>query len=164
MHDVMSQTQDIQDEIQELLTCETLLSDLDLESISVTKTPSFVDYTVCYNINFKTMVLTSPKKTTTSTLSNEAAQLLSQIKDELNFESKYFDQTSPPKPLNLSDFQDNDPTIGWCCKYYLLKLGICDQDALVFCPGCDNDRYCSDCFRKGHREGEYAKHLAKKLK
>lgn len=45
---IMNITQDIQDEIQELLISETLLSDLDLDSIAVTKSPSFVDYTVFF--------------------------------------------------------------------------------------------------------------------
>ena len=45
-----------------------------------------------------------------------------------------------------------------------LKLGICNEDAQVYCPGCDDDKYCSDCFRKGHVEGEYSKHIAKKLR
>lgn len=42
----MNTPQDIQDEIQELLSSPTLLNDIDLESITVTKSPSFVDYTV----------------------------------------------------------------------------------------------------------------------
>jgi hypothetical protein len=39
---------DIHDEIQQLLSCPTLLSDIDLGSI--TKSPSFVDYTVTLHI------------------------------------------------------------------------------------------------------------------
>lgn len=112
------------------------------------------------------MVLTSPKKTniSDSPQSAEAAQLLAQVQDELNFENKYFENLGPPpKPLDLSDFQENDPIDGWCCNLYFIKLGICNQDAIVFCPGCDDDRYCSECFRKGHVDGEYSKHVAKKL-
>lgn len=115
------------------------------------------------------MVLTSPKKIATeSPISPEAAQLLQQVQDELDFESKYseiIDQTlgPPPKALDISDFQENDPTDGWCCKLHCIKIGICNQDAQVYCPGCDNDKYCSECFRKGHLEGEYTRHIAKKI-
>lgn len=114
------------------------------------------------------MVLTSPKKThpSDSPLSNEAAQLLQQVQDELDFERKYKDELNlgpPPKPLDLSDFQENDPIDEFCCKIYHVNIGICSEDAQVFCPGCDDDPYCSECFRKGHNEGEYAKHVAKKM-
>jgi hypothetical protein len=67
------------------------------------------------------MVLTSPKKSLESPISTEAAQLLEQVQDEINFESKYgeiIDQKlgPPPKALDISDFQENDPTEGWCCN------------------------------------------------
>ena len=66
------------------------------------------------------MVLTSPKiDSLESPISQEAAQLLAQVQDELNFESKYSNTTHlgpPPKPLNISDFQEIDPTDGWCCN------------------------------------------------
>jgi len=48
----MTTPKDIQDEIQELLSSPTLLSDIDLESITVAKSPSFVDYTVILDLIF----------------------------------------------------------------------------------------------------------------
>jgi hypothetical protein len=49
----MTAAKDIQDEIQELLSCPTLLSDIDLEAITVSKSPSFVDYTVTLDLIFR---------------------------------------------------------------------------------------------------------------
>ena len=50
---LMTAAKDIQDEIQELLSCPTLLSDIDLEAITVSKSPSFVDYTVTLDLIFR---------------------------------------------------------------------------------------------------------------
>jgi hypothetical protein len=66
------------------------------------------------------MVLTSPKKPKLeSPISTEAAELLEQVQDELNFESKYGiigqELGPPPKAIDISDFK-HDPTEGWCCN------------------------------------------------
>ena len=61
------------------------------------------------------MVLTLPRDHN-STLSNEAAQLLAQVQDELNFENKFKDIDHvlgpPPKALDLSDFDTSHE----CCN------------------------------------------------
>ncbi|KAK9721278.1 hypothetical protein K7432_003542 [Basidiobolus ranarum] len=56
--------------------------------------------------------------------------------------SKDFNQSTlgpPPKPLSISDFNEED---NWCC--------ICNEDASVECRDCDNDKYCQKCFKEGH--------------
>ncbi|KAF0467587.1 zinc finger, fyve domain containing protein [Gigaspora margarita] len=46
----------------------------------------------------------------------------------------------PPKPLELSEFDDDDPDT-WCC--------ICNEDAIVRCRDCE-DLYCQECFQNAH--------------
>ncbi|CAG8547917.1 6600_t:CDS:2, partial [Racocetra persica] len=45
----------------------------------------------------------------------------------------------PPKPLELSEFDSDDPDT-WCC--------ICNEDAVIRCRDCD-DLYCQECFQNG---------------
>ena len=52
-------------------------------------------------------------------------------------------QKPTPNPKNAP----KDPTATWCT--------ICLADATVRCPGCDNERFCTRCWREGH-EGEGA--------
>ncbi|KAG0264652.1 hypothetical protein DFQ27_001104 [Actinomortierella ambigua] len=51
----------------------------------------------------------------------------------------------PPKPIDLQELTgglDDENPDDWCC--------ICNEDAAWKCPGCDNDLYCSECFRESH--------------
>ncbi|KAF9977417.1 hypothetical protein BGZ73_006044 [Actinomortierella ambigua] len=52
----------------------------------------------------------------------------------------------PPKPIDLQELtgglDDDENPDDWCC--------ICNEDAAWKCPGCDNDLYCSECFRESH--------------
>ncbi|ORX91170.1 hypothetical protein K493DRAFT_317463 [Basidiobolus meristosporus CBS 931.73] len=63
----------------------------------------------------------------------------------------------PPKALSISDLKEEE---NWCC--------ICNEDATVECPECDNDKYCENCFREGHYvdpiDWEYKKHKCVALK
>ena len=38
--------------------------------------------------------------------------------------------------------------------------GICNKDAELVCAGCDDDLYCTECWREGH---EFEKHRVKKF-
>ena len=42
----------------------------------------------------------------------------------------------------------------------LLTIGICNKDAELVCAGCDDDLYCTECWREGH---EFEKHRVKKF-
>ncbi|KAI8826214.1 uncharacterized protein EV422DRAFT_515795 [Fimicolochytrium jonesii] len=69
----------------------------------------------------------------------------------------------PPRPPSLKDFDYG--TVGheegddWCC--------ICNDDAIVLCPQCDDDPYCLRCFREGHLQDtsdpELRRHQAVKI-
>ncbi|KAG0234266.1 hypothetical protein BGW42_006771 [Actinomortierella wolfii] len=52
----------------------------------------------------------------------------------------------PPKPIDLEELtaalNEGENPDDWCC--------ICNEDAAWKCPGCDNDLYCSECFREIH--------------
>ncbi|KAK1926592.1 hypothetical protein DB88DRAFT_482389 [Papiliotrema laurentii] len=50
-----------------------------------------------------------------------------------------------------NDSRDNDLD-SWCC--------ICNKDAELVCAGCDDDLYCTECWREGH---EFEKHRVKKF-
>ncbi|KAI4223301.1 MAG: hypothetical protein L6R36_005537 [Xanthoria steineri] len=54
---------------------------------------------------------------------------------------------SSHKPAPKSTPTNKDPTATWCT--------ICLADATVRCPGCDNELFCTRCWREGH-EGEGA--------
>ncbi|KAI9206123.1 uncharacterized protein BJ171DRAFT_41681 [Polychytrium aggregatum] len=69
---------------------------------------------------------------------------------------------APPKPPSLSEFKAQDETESrpWCC--------ICNQDATLICESCDDDYYCSKCWKQGHYETtgldpELRFHIPKKL-
>ncbi|CAO3581544.1 unnamed protein product [Absidia cylindrospora] len=46
----------------------------------------------------------------------------------------------------------------WCC--------VCNEDAVIECDDCDNDRFCRQCFYDGHQSDMadygFSKHRAKK--
>jgi len=70
-----------------------------------------------------------------------------------------------------NDTRDSDID-SWCCEckpllvllcpwlYKLLMPGICNKDADLVCLGCDNDLYCTECWKEGH---EFEKHKARKF-
>ncbi|KAJ3296470.1 Abscission/NoCut checkpoint regulator [Borealophlyctis nickersoniae] len=87
----------------------------------------------------------------------------------------------PPVIPKVEDFKAEDEE--WCCKFtsissdsalldacrisnspYPRPQGICNEDATVKCPECDDDLYCDRCFREGHRDDyELRKHVAEKV-
>ncbi|EIW68595.1 hypothetical protein TREMEDRAFT_63063 [Tremella mesenterica DSM 1558] len=50
----------------------------------------------------------------------------------------------------------DDALESWCC--------ICNADATLICSGCEDDPYCSTCWREGHKQGSGEEgHRARKL-
>ncbi|KAJ3036658.1 Abscission/NoCut checkpoint regulator [Rhizophlyctis rosea] len=65
---------------------------------------------------------------------------------------------APPPVPSVEDLRSGktEESDWWCC--------ICNDDGTVQCPECDDDVYCDNCFREGHRDDpELRKHVAKKL-
>ncbi|ORZ22681.1 hypothetical protein BCR41DRAFT_369035 [Lobosporangium transversale] len=53
----------------------------------------------------------------------------------------------PPAAIDLDELRfggggDDENPENWCC--------ICNDDAKWTCLGCDNDKYCDQCFRESH--------------
>ncbi|TPX32056.1 hypothetical protein SmJEL517_g04762 [Synchytrium microbalum] len=63
---------------------------------------------------------------------------------------------APPTVPSLQDFSNEDDPDTWCC--------ICNDDAVVSCHECDDDKYCLTCFRAGHygNDPELRRHVATK--
>ena len=72
-----------------------------------------------------------------------------------NFTNSAISLGPAPNAPSVSDFIDE--TANWCC--------ICNEDADVTCPECDDDYYCHRCFREGHppNDRELRMHHAKRL-
>ncbi|KAJ3302757.1 Abscission/NoCut checkpoint regulator [Kappamyces sp. JEL0829] len=172
--------------LEELLKSPSLLDEIDLDEI-VSKAPAnshpYLDYNVALDI------ITSPSKGTPSKIDDAAQELLAQIHDEVVLEKKHGLAETPsrqedwarriadlgsvsisaeatknianlgsvlgkaPPPVKKEDLIDE--TDGWCC--------ICNEDGAVTCAECDDDVYCLSCFREGHQDGEFRKHMAEKL-
>lgn len=76
------------------------------------------------------------------------AQILAEVKleDRLSPLAPEFSSLEPPEPNELP----------WCV--------ICNADATLRCNGCEDDLYCTGCFREGHRGEDLREHTTQNFK
>ena len=54
------------------------------------------------------------------------------------------------KPIKTEDSDGSDDMSRWC--------SICNEDAVLWCVGCDDDPYCKRCWREGHIDEDLRRH------
>ena len=79
--------------------------------------------------------------------------------------------SAPKYDLPGYDQERDEDMNSWCCELSpqrgesSYEQGICTEDAVVVCTGCEGDPYCLKCWRWGHGDGpgQERGHKVKKL-